>query len=193
MLAANTALLVMFELKKTGHWAATFITVKGGRPANPRACSCAISLQDLQLYHGGWETRSATSYLLRVFDVGSHILIGGRLSVDASLSALHRQGEAVHDDHGLPVHLAQHKPHHLQVAPRPSVHYHLQESQRRDLAVLEIMVAARETAKAISPAAPAVTQAPAAPPGAAAHPIPSYSLVQGLAARISCCCLRSYL
>lgn len=80
------------------------------------------------------------SDLFGVLDVGRHVLVGCSLRVHPGLCPLHRQGEAVHDDHGFAVHLPQHEAHHLQVPPGPGVHHHLQQSQSRDLTVLEVVV-----------------------------------------------------
>lgn len=87
-----------------------------------------------------WTRKGPASDLFGIFNVGSHVLVGCRLSVDPGLRALHRQSEAVHDDHGLSVHLPQHEAHHLQVSSGPGVHHHLQQGQSWDLAVLEVVV-----------------------------------------------------
>ena len=59
------------------------------------------------------------------------------LCIDPRLRALDGEGEAVHDDHDVGVHLSEEEAHDLQVAARPRVHHHLEQGQGRDLYVLK--------------------------------------------------------
>jgi len=70
------------------------------------------------------------AHLLDEAEVLDHVLVPLLLGVDTGLSSLHRKGEDVHHNHRVIMHLALHKPHHLNVPSGAGMH-HLQTDIRR--------------------------------------------------------------
>ena len=97
-----------------------------------------------------------SSYLFGRLNVGSHVLVTLRLSIHPCLCSFHWQGKGVHHHHDISVHLklkfywreekkqtdlSQQQSHDLKIAPRSCMHNHFQQSQSRDLDVLQMQAA----------------------------------------------------